>query len=1166
MKFNISLCAFVFVCISTMNLYATILNESIGKFDFSDWKNVSKVDKDGAVVLSQEAIQYFYPDGKKHSKGFRNYNEGVANWTSFYGIRFWVYSAKEQTVNIKITLAVPDYENSYLEPDTKATVSVSGKGWHQVLVPLNQFEIRAAQRQGFLQAVKTIKIQQAGSPMTGIKIRQIALTKGETLSIEADIRGKAAPKGEKALYELNIGNTTNEKQAVSLSISQKGWESMITTIEPTNFELNAGEIKKCTVTVAVSDRITEGRRETQIINAFANGKLCSDAKIELITASQMPYPNILHTETRWQEVREKVKKYDWAKKELDNYVRVAEKWEVPNIATKRSNDNGQLGMHLFQTQEEYNLMAAGIAYQLTGEKKYAEKIAVFMRRLSDPTTGYPTTFRGCHQSFVQEGHFFQHIVMAYDMAKSANVFSLEDVKNIEQTFRLYMQTVDLGLRTGSINNWLLSEITGALYCALAVQDWHLVESFFNGQCGIVDHLSNGVMNDGWWYECTISYNVWASSEFSQIALALEPWGVNFKDMKIPSGTTPYYSLNPASMKPGKYGMNFDKWGPLSKNSVCIKDMWDALPAFTDYRGIMFGVNDATENMIAGQPYELAYFLYRDPEYAAIIRRGKDRDLLYGVPELPEVKSVLASKSAYADNMGIVLLRSQKTDRPQSEQIQAALHYGTHGGYHGHFDRTDLLHISRYGRSFYNPEFVWYGYPSYLYKFYVQTSVSKNMVVVDQKMQEPVESFRTLFHTGDMMQATVVETNARWSNPPYGGMEYGEMEGISIKEKAWKEGRSIPIPQKAPRYGELTDFSEPITQRRLMVVTDDYIVVSDYLKAGKEHTFDWLFQAKGFKSLESNKKQFLQHTAQMNNDPLGSGQFITDCDWWSAEGTTKSNFVTCWGKDCDNIGNRSFNCVDGQLQLDVYSLLPRKKDIMIGTAPEPNEENKQIFYTIKGDGTTLKTDSTGAWILGAADIDVPLNGIKELTLEVRSNLSQKPSLFWGNAKLILADGREMFLSQLPFKPTNIKETQEKGKDYAGGMVKIGGNTMTDFLPTMPDNTAEKATITLDLSGVSAVRFKTILGSDYPVGNESARRKTYSVRSVGKEATFLSIIEPFENQSVIKKAEALTDKILRIELKDGRVQDIQIENMDGKGVAKITMTETLNGKVIRTDTSK
>ena len=165
---------------------------------------------------------------------------------------------------------------------------------------------------------------------------------------------------------------------------------------------------------------------------------------------------------------------------------------------------------------------------------------------------------------------------------------------------------------------------------------------------------------------------------------------------------------------------------------------------------------------------------------------------------------------------------------------------------------------RYGRSFYNPEAIWYGYPSYMYKFYVQTSMPKNMVVVDQKMQEPVESFRKLFYTGKMMQATLVETNARWSNPPYGGMQYDYLNGVSFAEKSFDEGRSVDVPKDAPAYGEVTGYTEPVLQRRLMVMTDDYVILSDYLKAEKEHTFDCLFQVKGFKNLQADRKTYLKH--------------------------------------------------------------------------------------------------------------------------------------------------------------------------------------------------------------------------------------------------------------------------------------------------------------------
>lgn len=68
-------------------------------------------------------------------------------------------------------------------------------------------------------------------------------------------------------------------------------------------------------------------------------------------------------------------------------------------------------------------MACGVAWQLTHEKAHAEKVAEFLRNLSNPANGYPKTLRGCNQGLVQEGHFFQHLAMAYDMIRDAGSLS-----------------------------------------------------------------------------------------------------------------------------------------------------------------------------------------------------------------------------------------------------------------------------------------------------------------------------------------------------------------------------------------------------------------------------------------------------------------------------------------------------------------------------------------------------------------------------------------------------------------------------------------------------------------------------------------------------------------------------------------------------------------------
>jgi hypothetical protein len=994
------------------------------------------------------------------------------------------------------------------------------------------------------------------------------------------VRGKAVPHGATAEYPVTVSNCTDAPLAVALSFVRHGWEAMQPSVEPSSLTLAPGESRSCAVRVPVPEKIPPGGHEEQVLQAIANGDAAVAATLSFTTAAELPHPYVLHTPARWQEVRDKVINYPWAKAAQDEYVQQAAKWNVPEIAQAPHNDpDDTMGPYLFRTENENGLMACGIAWQLTHDRADAEKIALFLRRLSDPVEGYSKTLRGCNQSLVQEGHFFQHIAMAYDMALDSGVFTDADRRQIEAAFRVFLATIDSACDGGSINNWNLSEATGAFYVSLAMQDLASAERFFSGPSGIEDQLAKGTMDDGWWYECAISYNVWCASEFTQAALAYEPFGVNFKDAWLPAsyassvmlaselnGGAPDLSDAEARHKP--FGMTPDIFGPIRRPYRTITDLWNGLLPFLDYRGVMFGVNDSTERQIAGDPaFELAYYVYRDPAYATIIKQGGGkRDLLYGVPLLPEKTPERFRDSAYADNVGLAMLRSQTPDRPISEQIQAVLHYGTHGWAHGHFDRTDLISLFRYGRSFWNPESVFYVYEPFMYKFYTQTSVDHNMVVVDQKMQEATPGKRLLFHTGKLMQATAVETTARWSNPPYGGMVYDYVPVKTFAEKTWREGRFVPIPSHPPKYGSVTGYTEPILQRRLMAVTDDYVVLADYVKGAVPHTFESLFQLKGFEGLDAPQKTFLRHDAQWNPDPVGSAQFVTDADWFAVDAPSVAHFVEKWGPGVDESGSRSTSNVDGALKLDVRTLWPPSQQIMAATAPELHDVEKRLFYTVRGDGRTLAEGKFGAWILGQADIDVPVDGLKTLELETRTELAKKPTLFWAQARIVTRDGREIPLRDLAqLDSRNVAPaTHGTDEDYFGGPIKIAGQPYAYGIPAEPAKAIEPAIVTIHLDNMDAVRFKAVLGSDYPPGPEDQRRKVYAIRSPdgAASARFLTIIEPYEEQPVVKSAQATGADGLRVELTDGRVQEIAISGMEGNGRdVAVKITETKDGAVIR-----
>ena len=196
--------------------------------------------------------------------------------------------------------------------------------------------------------------------------------------------------------------------------------------------------------------------------------------------------------------------------------------------------------------------------------------------------------------------------------------------------------------------------------------------------------------------------------------------------------------------------------------------------------------------------------------------------------------------------------------------------------------------------------------------------------------------------------------------------------------------------------------------------------------------------------------------------------------------------------------------------------------------------KRLFYTVRGDGKTLAEGKFGAWILGRGDIDVPVENVKQLELETKVEQSKMPTVFWANARIVTRDGKEIPLAEMKPKFENILQNKEPDRDYAGGPVKIAGVEYKTATPGEPQDARQAGIVRVDLGGIDAVRFKATLGGDYPLGDEAQRRKTYAIKAPGDkttEARFLTIIEPYEDKSVVRKAEALSADRLRMELADG-----------------------------------
>ncbi|HEX8339797.1 MAG TPA: alginate lyase family protein, partial [Tepidisphaeraceae bacterium] len=1118
-----------------------------------EWKNWTGIERDGKVAVLRtpgEAV-FDVPAGPRgaYKRGLYEANDSTIDVRPWHAVRFDVEVDRDDaplTLALKMTIP-PQKDRQNFPQSTAARAGAAGKGWHTVTVPIDGFDFKRGQSY-FLKYVQQLSVRAAYDGKTDgqVRLRNVRLVRGNDLAVDADVRGGAGDGSAPVSYAVTVTNCSDAPRMVNLAIEHKGWEGMAAEVSPATMALKPGESGQASVRVSVPESLPGGGREKQRLVVSAQDGSSPPQAIEFTTIRRMPYPYVIHTRQGWDDLRRKVQTYEWAKEEAAAVIKAADAFEVP-VVPPGGIPSDQGTPAVYKSYIEQRFFSVALAWKLTGDKRHAEKAALFLRRLADPENGYPVTLHAVSQGIPQEGGFFETCAAAYDMIQDSGALSDLDRKQIEHTFRLYLAWNVEGLGNGGISNWSLFNLCPAAMCALAIQDMDLFDKLMHGQGGIIDHLRFGMMEDGWWYEMSLSYNLGCAEVVTKLALAAQPFGVDLLRMNIPAAMTKDVGLRPFEYQ--KFlGMAFGKYGPLTRNTITLKQMWDGVTAYPDYRGMMFGMGDGHEQNVAGGPFELAYFAFRDPAYAAVLKRSKKRDLLYGVPELPEKTPELYTITAKSDNAGIAVLRSQTPGREPREQIQAAFKYGTHGSYHGHFDRISLLSLMRYGRSFYNPETSWFGYGSYMYKWWVQVSLSHNMVVVDGKMQEPQECRTLLFHPGTMFQAIAAETTARWSHPPYFG-GYDQLAKVKSGDAPF-----VPIPEPHPAPADLTEFTEPVRQRRLLIVTDDYVVMADALSGDRAHTFDNLLHLRGATVATQPNVRHVGQAAQFDESPLSSGQFITGIDRYTATAPALVESVHRVGreKNWETGGAKSLS-VPGELKINAHVLWPVETEILRGSYAESRQVNKKLTYEVIGDNKPLANGTFGAWILGSGPIDVDVTGVAALRLTTQTNRGKTTAntLFWGDARVVLADGREIPIAELDagangstirMTAENVIPAAEPGKDYDNGPVRIAGHTMTTAVAAEPGDIARPGVVTVNLAGLNAVRFKASVGGDWPVGDEEQLRRMIAVRTAGTSARFLTVLDPHERSPTIKSAVATSPDALRVELVDGRVQEIAISGLD------------------------
>ncbi len=266
---------------------------------------------------------------------------------------------------------------------------------------------------------------------------------------------------------------------------------------------------------------------------------------------------------------------------------------------------------------------------------------------------------------------------------------------------------------------------------LLLDDAGLVADAVRGPSGYENQIS-GINLDGQWYEGAWGYHTYTMNALVPLTEAAERCGLDL------------YAFE----RGGKsLRLLFD--GPLDlgmPNRV--------LPNFSDSGYV---------NLVGMQAlYEIALRRYGDPRYAQVIADGSMdtiEGLLLGVRPLPEPAAAGELGGNYLA-AGYSVLRNS----PGDDATWACLKWGPYGGGHGHPDKLSLILYSQ-GKVFgLDPGTARYGVP--IQAGWMRTSIAHNTLVVDQRNQGSVDGSTLGYASGPGWTAAIAH-----AGPIYAGVDY-----------------------------------------------------------------------------------------------------------------------------------------------------------------------------------------------------------------------------------------------------------------------------------------------------------------------------------------------------------------------------------------------------------
>lgn len=360
----------------------------------------------------------------------------------------------------------------------------------------------------------------------------------------------------------------------------------------------------------------------------------------------------------------------------------------------------------------------GLLWQLTGEQRYADKVAEILRRYADYYPGYevhgdiPHNGPGkMNAQTLCEANCLLEMALGYDFI--AEVLSSEErehiCENLLRTAATFLQTH----RSPQIHNHEVKINAAVAVLGFILEDDALIDFAVNQQYGLRWQLENGLFDEGLWFEGSIHYHYYALQGF--MAFEKLAMGTDWSMLQLP-----FY----------RKMLDF----PLS---LLMPD--GTFPLLNDCLA-------GQEKLYHRDIYEFAWHVYRHPLYARVLRfigeeKGAVDTLLWRDGPLPDDNiSLIPQTTTFAPAAGLTIWR-------KSHQGQAILiKHSPYGGEHDHYDRLNVLIWDKHRPLL--PDLGTTGYGAKMHYAYYKNSATHNTLSVDQTNQPPAQPLLLSWHHDD----------------------------------------------------------------------------------------------------------------------------------------------------------------------------------------------------------------------------------------------------------------------------------------------------------------------------------------------------------------------------------------------------------------------------------